>query len=103
MAESERAIRVCIRKVETGEVRCFADTGWFKDGEFSDFIWDEGNYSCDCNRLLLFVRAAGEPEPDHSDIECSEGKFRVTITDEHGKLLFTDEGAVTPSEAQKDL
>lgn len=26
-----------------------------EDLEFSDFMWSEGNYSCDCNRHLFFT------------------------------------------------
>lgn len=52
---------VFIRKEATREVRKHVDSSpW--DG---DYIWADGNYSCDCNRHLFFERAAGnEPEWD---------------------------------------
>ncbi len=52
------------------------------DGEFNPYGWSDGNYSCDCNRGLLF---------DERDIQCSDGLFSVTIyriTD--GKLMYSD-------------
>ena len=27
---------------------------WEEDGELNTFMWDEGNYSCDCNRARFF-------------------------------------------------
>lgn len=38
------------------------------------FIWDEGNYSCDCNRSLFFARAASEDEPDEP---CGSGQYKI--------------------------
>lgn len=29
------------------------------DGTADDYPWTDGNYSCDCNRLLFFFRAFG--------------------------------------------
>lgn len=34
----------------------------------SDYLWTDGNYSCDCNRSLFF---------GDSDITCGEDRFRV--------------------------
>ncbi len=43
-------------------------------GEFDSYLWDEGNYSCDCNREIFFRRAKGE-EVDSNEVFCSEGRF----------------------------
>ncbi len=58
---------VHIKNNKTGEIRQHIekDENWF-DG--SDFMWTEGNYSCDCNRALYFARANG------SDDELAEGQ-----------------------------
>ena len=41
-------------------------------GEFDDFLWEEGNYSCDCNREIFFQRAKGK---EVDDACCGEGRF----------------------------
>lgn len=68
---------------ETGEVRQYADDcAILDDGAAhpSDFIWEGGNNSCDCNRRLYFLRAGNEErEEDFDESECSEGKFSVRL------------------------
>jgi hypothetical protein len=83
------------------------DTKWEKsstyltdwEGEFDDFIWSEGNYSCDCNRSLFFQRGMGIDEmtilqDKNNDfyLDCNFGpnRFKVTVRDEAGKVLYTD-------------
>lgn len=44
--------------------------------EVQEFIWTEGNFSCDCNRAILFAAARNEEEPQ---IICSDGKYSVII------------------------
>ena len=58
-------MKVAITKIETGETRIHEDTYPYKID--SRFIWEEGNYSCDCNRNLFFERAGGN-EPSHTSI-----------------------------------
>lgn len=56
---------------ETGEQRIV-------DAEYdNEFIWAEGNYSCDCNRRLFFERSKGN-EPD--DVECGESRYVIVGT-----------------------
>jgi hypothetical protein len=43
---------------------------------FGDFIWSDGNYSCDCNRAIFFHEARKE---DSSDRECGDSAFSVRI------------------------
>ena len=55
--------RVAIRKNATGEVRLYEmPCDWV-----GDFPWTGGNYSCDCNRAILFAA-------DDEDDECPCGK-----------------------------
>ena len=77
-----------ITKVDTGETRTTdIEWDWHKNGEDGDwFWWSEGNYSCDCNRELCFLRAGGET-PEISDVECSEGKYTVEIELPDGKRI----------------
>lgn len=57
---------------ETGEVR-EVEAGWHDDGYF---IWDEGNYGCDCNRALFFARAAGV-ELDMDETPCGDSRYEL--------------------------
>jgi hypothetical protein len=48
---------------ETGELRG------------SDFIWEEGNYSCDCARLQwMYGPCPGTPDDDW---ECGQGRVKI--------------------------
>ena len=77
-----------IRRNSDGVVRTYIDKfPW--DG---DFIWADGNYACDCNRYLFFMRAGGEDEGDLIDDRCGDDGYSVRITDDAGKLLFEDDG-----------
>jgi hypothetical protein len=89
------AYDVKIRDLSTGEIvtRHF-DLLW-EDG--SEYLWSEGNFSCDCNRALEFSRAKGV---EAVDSKCSyksypEGRFRVesiTLTD--GAEVYKDDWEV---------
>lgn len=54
---------------------------------FSDFIWADGNYACDCNRELFFFRAVGEEDPDNA---CSHDRYSVQIVDRAGNIVYSD-------------
>lgn len=62
---------VLLRNNASGEVRRHREAGDWED--FSDFMWTEGNFACDCNRSLLFARAGNEPDPP--DRKCSSELF----------------------------
>lgn len=51
-----------------------------------EFLWSEGNYSCNCNRFLFFERALGKTEaeieaidPDQEDTTGSCGLYENYI------------------------
>ena len=46
------------------------------------YNWEEGNYSCDCNRALMF---------DGSNIPCSTGKFSVNLVNPKTNEVFYKE------------
>jgi len=72
MADIMDAYNVALRNNATGEIRLIAHPSpWGKD---SDYLWTEGNYSCDCNRHLLFERDKGF-EPDAADVKCGDVKY----------------------------
>lgn len=68
------------------------DEGW----EFDPvFIWELGNYSCDCNRYLFFERALGtsEEEIDARDPnKCGHADYRVNWirNDETSTVIYTE-------------
>tara|TARA_R110001599_G_scaffold101758_5_gene260064 strand:- start:353 stop:586 length:234 start_codon:yes stop_codon:yes gene_type:complete len=46
------------------------------------FMWEEGNWSCDCNRGLMF---------DGEDYECGDDLFEVVkIVNEDGSIIKLD-------------
>lgn len=83
-----RAI-VRIRNNSTGEIRqrveefCLED-----DGSPSLFIWQEGNFSCDCNRWLFFHDFPDCEEDDEGP--CGDSAFSVEILDLNGKVLYSE-------------
>lgn len=52
MNQVGRLIDVHLYRPSTGE-RCVYQPEYPWDGESPAFIWEEGNYSCDCNRSLF--------------------------------------------------
>ncbi len=82
-------LRVFIRHNLTGEIRLHTDEYDWASG----YIWEEGNYACDCNRHLFFHRAAGhEPEED-----CACGHERYSILAiENGRIVRDEYGLVSP-------
>jgi hypothetical protein len=88
-------VDVTLLDTVTGERRTYATWESLHGGEgFSDFIWTEGNYSCDCNRYLFFQYAIGAcPEDVMDDAKCGDGRFRVEsiISAADGTLLYGED------------
>ncbi len=79
--------RVCVdvtlRRLSDGLERKHVDESGFGQSADEDvedvlqaavYMWTDGNYGCDCNRYLMFQRAADE---DESDIKCGHGRYMV--------------------------
>ena len=70
-----------IRKDSTGEVRC---RDWEVEDEFEPYIWEEGNYACDCNREAWF-------EGSDCERSCSDQRFSIQIErKDTGALLYSE-------------
>lgn len=71
---------VKIRRNSDGEVRECRMEGEYEVPEpFSaSSIWEDGNYSCDCNRERFFERAFGQEQENY---KCSDGRFSVQLPD----------------------
>ena len=71
-------VLVHIRKNETGEVRIYKDDLYLDEDNLPNtFIWEDGNYACDCNRRLFFARVNDEDEDWESG--CSDTEYSVNI------------------------
>jgi GH43 family beta-xylosidase len=81
-------LKIEIRRNSDGEIAVRRED---RD-EFSDFIWSEGNYSCDCNREIFFCLARDESETNE---DCGESRYSVRITDD-------DTGAIQYDEFEKN-
>jgi hypothetical protein len=85
-------VNVMIRRVADGEVRIYKMPS---PKPFSDFIWCDGNFACDCNRHDFFEYASGrsydEVDPDEAG-PCSDGRYIIDwIKDAAtGEVLYTE-------------
>lgn len=82
-------VSVHIRKNETGEIRIYQDelSPNEEDGSPNTYIWEEGNYGCDCNRRLFFARINNEEEDWESG--CSETEYSINIF-QGEKLIYSE-------------
>lgn len=63
---------ISLTDTKTGETKIIRREGVFDDGE--EFIWNEGNYSCDCNRHRVFYNLTSS---DH--VPCGHERFTVIL------------------------
>ena len=50
---------------------------------FPHYNYEEGNFSCDCNRALFFERAKGEET--ERERECGNTRYAINTVTLHGK------------------
>lgn len=56
------------------------------------FIWDEGNFACDCNRGQFFDEAGGDGDDEDDEIPCGDGAYSVRVeTKSSGRVLYQDD------------
>ncbi len=84
--------QVHITNVETGETRSFGTD--FDAEQSEDFLWSEGNFSCDCNRNIFFEREClglKDDEGRADDQACGYDAFTVRIVAaDDGRVLYED-------------
>lgn len=82
-----------VRKNDTGEIREFVnDYELLEIGDSapSTFMWADGNYSCDCNRALFFLRA-GEEDDSEDETPCGDGAYSVRVRNKlSGKVIYDE-------------
>lgn len=75
---------------DTGERRMVFDEDFFQDTEYEEaniYFWQEGNFSCDCNRALVWFNFSDEA----NDRSCGENRFSVVRAFTHdGRIIEID-------------
>jgi hypothetical protein len=72
--------RLTLKDNETGYSRTFDESRQMLPDETSEleaednftFLWEEGNYSCDCNRSIFLW-----PHDDSKHLECSDNRIEL--------------------------
>jgi len=73
---------VRLRQASTGEERDISPDFWAHSQPSvtdHEFLWTEGNYSCDCNRAVFWALAGAEPPPG---AECGDGAYLIVSPEE---------------------
>lgn len=69
-----------IRRESDGVIRPY------ENDYYGEFIWSEGNYSCDCNRAIFFANTDEDDE-----CECGDTRYTVRIIAKDGSGVLYDE------------
>ena len=87
-------IEAHIKENETGKIGIYPCYVLESDGKPNPFIWEEGNYACDCNRGEFFLSTQGfKDEDDFAEYEwnCSEEKYSVNLVNPNdGKVFYKE-------------
>lgn len=78
MSETKNYIH--IRKNRTNEIKVIPND---QEVEPDDFMWSEGNFSCDCNRHDFF-------EGGETNAPCGEGEYSVNIKGLNGGVIYQE-------------
>ena len=79
---------VFIRDNNTKEVREYVEEREWS----SDYIWSEGNYSCDCNRAVFFAEAGKEDVAPAWEQPCGDCAYSfIDIKLENGNSVWPKE------------
>jgi hypothetical protein len=77
----ERKYKVTLKDTQSGDARTFEwsynakpeDMGYDDD---VSYLWEEGNYSCDCNRSIFLW-----PDDEAKHLECDVGQNRIELVE----------------------
>lgn len=76
----ERRYRITLKDTVTGDTRTFEEsmTGETADeaDETMEYLWEDGNYGCDCNRSLFLWNFNRNKE-----LNCDLGKNRIELVE----------------------
>ena len=88
-----------IRENASGEIRERETDGILDENGPSIFIWEDGNYSCDCNRYLFFtygdeddeLREVKELLLGDDGAECGHERYSVNLKNPvTGKIFYQE-------------
>jgi hypothetical protein len=71
-----------IKDTESNTTCCYV-----KDFEFHEYIWSEGNFSCDCNRGIFFENCM---DMDVTENPCGNKRYYLRVYDMYGDLLYSE-------------
>ena len=81
-----------IREIESGDVRVLHSEGIWDDENDQLFVfnYEEGNYSCDCNRKIFWGRAI-EHEYEDEETPCGDGKYSINLVNpQTGEVVYRE-------------
>ena len=79
-------VTVKIKHIPTGEIINFPDTFDYSTEWYNPiFIWEHGNYACDCNRHIFFHNFK-----EGEDINCSHDLYQVNIFDSENNCIYKE-------------
>ena len=91
-------IDVHIRRLSDGVERIYHTDGVLNDDDatLSTYIWEEGNFACDCNRYLFFQRSVDEREIEEEG-PCGDDAYLVWIVNPAtGAVVYDERQAPNP-------
>jgi hypothetical protein len=71
-------VYILLRDTKTDEEQ-WVDSTYRENDDGIWYQWQEGNYSCDCNRKIFFEKAKGTSSWDY-DTPCGDGRYRIVAT-----------------------
>jgi hypothetical protein len=89
MVELNTAVTITIVDKASGKSVTYKEPQYYD----SPYMWEEGNYSCDCNRKLFFIREKEGREPTKEETPCNSGKNRFLV-----KVVYRADGCVVWNE-----
>lgn len=79
-----------LRNNYTNEVRTYESNKGWSDAE--EYWWTDGNFGCDCNRHLTFIRIQGKELADNEEAPCGEVRYSALYVEfEDGSKVEIDE------------
>lgn len=78
-----------IKDTLSGEICCYVETSF----EFNEYQWTEGNFGCDCNGGLFFMRECKDEDisvDDSPSCNCNENRYTLNAYDMHGDIIYRE-------------
>lgn len=73
-------MKVNIELKYKGKTYNFTDDG-YEDIEHAEYMWEEGNYSCDCNKSLFIQRNCDESFNYGEEMPCGDKIELVSLVE----------------------